>query len=327
MTTTVNLLGCDGSVWNLLSPSSPVRLSAGLGGLHLPPVRHRWATTSRRSGSRWKGSVTEARTFSMNLFVGDMEPPYRTGDAWRRLDGQFWKALSTEATSTLVVNDRRRLSFRLDDDNDFDFRKDPALLGKAVYSVSCIAEQPEWFGEAERSVFKPSTAETVNYYGGPAGVGPPFIIDVSSLTRIGRVSNPGDLPSYPVWTITGPAGLVEVGVPGRTIKLPFPLIEGDVVVIDARAQTIMDPSGNNLWPQMGSAPVDFAPIPPGDSVEVVVGMDQWQEASAISVDLTTRYLRAWGDDPIEDDVETPVNDERYPSADLFPSANLYPAGS
>jgi hypothetical protein len=321
--TSVTLLGCDGSEWNLMDPQSPARLQAGLGGLHLPSVRHRWSTTNRRSGSRWKGSVIESRAFTLNVFVGDAEPPFRRGDDWRALDGQFWRALSTDALSTLVVG-RRRLRFRLGGDNDFDFFKDPSDLGKAVYPISCIAEQPEWFGDVQTALFWPSQVPTQDYYGG--GTAPPFTVDVSSLTQRAYVSNPGDLPSYPKWTIIGPASTVEVGIPGRTIQIPYALVDGDVVIIDTRAQTITDPSGNNLWPKMGAAPVDFAPIPPGDRVEIVVGMGSPQAKSAISVELTTRYLRAWGDRRTVD-VDTPDGTALYPGADVYPSPALYPAAS
>lgn len=290
--TSVLLHGCDGTTWDLLDRTSPVTLTAGLGGLHLPKASHRWSSTAARPGRTWKGAVLDARTFTMSVLVGDPQPPFRTGDDWRTLDSQFWQALSYEDTATLQVGDRT-LPFRLDEDNDFDYAKDPALIGKAVYPIACIADRPEWSGQPVTATFGYADTGSDNYYGAGAGLGPPFYVGSSGLFDTAAVPNPGDLPAFPVWTITGPALAATVGVAGHTVTLPFPLNRGDVAIIDSEAQTITDSQGNNLWPQMGYTVVDFAPVPTGDLVPVVVGMAGAQAGASVTVDLTPRYRRAW----------------------------------
>jgi len=292
VTTTVTLNGCDGSVWNLLDLNSPAHLLNGLGGLHVPPATHRWSQTARGSGRRWKDVVYDARKFHMAVRVGDPSPPFRTGDDWRALDGQFWDALATDQLSTLVVNGQRSLPFRLDDDNDFDFPKDPALLGKAVYSIGCIADSPEWLGTPVTASFSFAPTIGANYYG--ATEGPPFVISAPDIGRHATISNLGDLPSYPVWRIVGPATTAQVGVGDRLISIPFALQAGQQVRIDTKAQTITDGNGISLWPSMGSTPVDFAPVPPGGDVQIAIGLEDGSTGSLIEISLTPRYRRAWG---------------------------------
>jgi hypothetical protein len=288
------LLGCDGSVWDLLDRRAPVRLRNGLGGLHLPKVSHQWATTARRSGRTWKGAVTDARAFTMNVVVGDPRPPHRKGPAWRALDGQFWEALSTDELATLVINGERSRAFRLDEDQDLEFDIDPALQGRALYPIACIADRPEWLGKPVTQTWTFRPDDTTNFYGDTAGVGPPLYIAQSSLFATASVSNPGDLPAPAVWTATGPAAAFRVGVDGHVIEPPFALQSGDQVILDTEAETIMDPTGNSLWPLMGAAPVDFAAIPHGDEVPLAIGMDTPGPGASISISLTPRFRRAWG---------------------------------
>lgn len=291
--TTLTLNGCDGSVWNLMDRDSPAHLLGGMGGLHLPSSTHRWATTARGSGRRWKDAVTDARKFHMTVRVGDPYPPFRTGDDWRALDGQFWSALAIDKLSTLVMNGERSLPFRLDDANDFDFLKDPALLGKATYPIACIADHPEWLGDPVSASFSFAGTVATNYYG-TSGMAPPFVISAPAIGRHATITNLGDLPSYPVWRIIGPSTTAVVGVGSDLISIPFALQAGQQVIIDSQAQTIVDGTGISLWPQMGSTPVQFAPVPPGGEVEIAVGLEGGGATSQIQVSLTPRYRRAWG---------------------------------
>lgn len=290
MTTTVTLNGVDGSVWNLMDRLSPALLLGGLGGLHLPPATNRWATTARSSGRRWKDVVNDARQFTMNVRVGDPQPPFRTGDDWRALDSLFWDALATDALATLVIGGRR-LPFRLGDDNDHDFPKDPALIGKAVYSIACVADRPEWLGVTDVSTFSFAAASTTSYYG--ATKGPPFTISAPTFGRMATVTNVGDLPAYPSWRIVGPSTVSVVGVGNDLITIPFALQAGQQVIIDTEAQTIVDGAGVNLWPQMGAGPIVFAPVPPGGEVPIHIGLQGGGATSLIEVSLTPRYRRAW----------------------------------
>lgn len=291
--TTVTLTGTDGQVWELNDPASPVQLVGGVGGLHLPKVSNRWQSTARQSGGRYKDSITDSRQFDLTVMVGDPQPPFRTGDPWRDLDARFWSGLRHDDSATLRVNGSRSLTFRLDDDNEQDFAKDPALSGKAVYTISCIADRPEWRGTTTTTTYDFDVDAPSNYYGG--GLGPPFTISAPSLNRTAYVSNPGDLPVYPVWTITGPAAIgARVGVADRVIALPFALLAGQQVVIDTEAATIIDGhNGDNLWQAMGSTPLDFAPIPAASGVPIVIGLDSPDAGSAIDITLTPLYRRAW----------------------------------
>jgi hypothetical protein len=295
MVTSIQLLGCDGSTWDLTSGADGATLAGGISGLHLPKVTHLWTKTAHRSGQTWRGSRLESRSFSMQILVGDTAPPFRIGSDWLALDDEFWSALSTEATAQLVVNGARTLTFRLDDGNDQEaLSTDPSLAGCAVYTIDCVADRPEWAGAPIAASFPYQASSSSNFFGGGSGaLGPPFYISAASGLDTASVANPGDLPAYPVWTITGPVGSATVGVVGQTVTLPFPLLAGDQVIIDTEAQTISDPQGTNLWPQMGYADVEFAPIPAGGTAPVVVGMSGADVGASVAVSLTPLYRRAW----------------------------------
>jgi hypothetical protein len=293
-TASVTLVGVDGRQWDLLDPTSPVSLSKGLGGLHLPHVTQQFIESVGKPGKRWVGSQISARSFNMNILIGDQFPPYRTGDNWRFLDGLFWNGLSTDQMATLIFNGERKLYFRLDEDNEFDFIKDPALHGKAVYPVACIADWPLWQSDELTTTFPWAPDPGTNYYGGATGVGPPFIISPASLFSSAMISNPGDFPAWPTWTLRGQAGTVSVGVGNSIITLPFGLNDGDVVIVNTEEETITDDQGNNLWPLMGFAPIDLAPIPPGDLVPIRIGMENAKAGASITISLTPQYRRAWG---------------------------------
>ena len=295
MAISVELIGCDGSTWDLTGATGGATLAGGITGLHLPKVSQLFTTTARRSGATWRGSRLASRSFSMNIHVGDAQPPYRTGADWVALDAAFWAALSTDLTAKLIVNGSRTLTFRLEDGNDQQSMSlDPSLSGAALYTIDCIADRPEWMGSPVSAVFPYQATSGSNFFGGGSGTkGPPFYISAASGLSTASVANPGDLPAWPVWTITGPIGTATVGVQGQTISLPFPLLKGDVVVIDTEAQTITDPQGTNLWPQMGYADVEFAAIGAGDSVPIAVGMENAATGASIKVSLTPLYRRAW----------------------------------
>lgn len=290
--TTLTLHGADGSTWELMDHDGAVQLLGGMGGLHLPASSNQWTTTARASGRRFKGSTTDYRQFSMTVRVGDSIPPFRTGDDWRRLDGLFWRALSHNTPASLVFNGTRTLNFRLDDDNDTEYPKDPALMGKAVYSIACVADEPEWLGTPVTATFNLAPTAASNYYG--ASQGPPFTISAPTIGRTGSVSNPGDMPAYPIWRIIGPATTAAVGIGDQIIQIPFALQAGQQVIINTRARTITDGAGTNLWPLMGYATVPFAPVPSGGQIPISIGLEDGGATSQISITLTPRYRRAWG---------------------------------
>lgn len=306
--TSIILIGADGSRWDLLSPTSPVTAARGIGGLHLPAVTQQWTDMVGKPGSTWRGSQMAPRRFTMNLLVGDRTPPYRTGGDWRNLDGTFWAAMSTEESSSLIVNGKRRLRFRLDGDNEFDFAMDPSIHGKATYPINCIADWPLWQGDPINVSFPWVPEVEVNYYGDVAGVGPLFFISRANLFTTAMIANPGDFPSWATWTINGAVGVASVGVGDDIISLPFALNDADVVIIDTAEETIVDSFGDNLWPRMGYAPVPMAPIPPGDMVPIRIGMEDPAFGAGVVVTLIPQFRRAWGATPGAD-ISLPIDDD------------------
>jgi hypothetical protein len=285
VTLTIELVGVDGSVWPLMGLGpSPAKLANGLGGLHLPQVKHLWKSTARGSGQVWLGSRAQSRQFSLNVYIPDADDV-----------PAFWEAVSTDELATLVVNGERSLAVRLDEDNQFDFTKDPYLGVDSVYPVhhrrpAGVAGEAghgdvQLPGGGHDGLLRADGAgSAVLHHGGVAvryGVG-----EQSG----GSAGGSGVDGAGPGWGVPGgrrgscDAAAVRFAVRGHG-------------VIDTAAQTITDPTGNSLWPLMGYTPVDFAPVPPGDEVPIAIGMDGAGSGASISVSLTPRFRRAWGPTP------------------------------
>lgn len=79
------------------------------------------------------------------------------------------------------------------------------------------------------------------------------------------LSNPGEVESYPVWTLEGKAsGSTSITRSGVGFTYTEAMVSGDKRIIDAKAATVVDGSGTNKYAYLGAAPKLFA-IPPGQS--------------------------------------------------------------
>lgn len=90
-------------------------------------------------------------------------------------------------------------------------------------------------------------------------------LNVSSSQALGTVTleNPGDVDSYPVWTLEGPFTQVEITAGGIGFTYEETLVEGESVVIDTKAATVLSGS-TNKYGFLGAAPKLFH-IPAGTS--------------------------------------------------------------
>ena len=52
-------------------------------------------------------------------------------------------------------------------------------------------------------------------------------------------------------------------------------------------------TGDNLWPLMGTAAIDFASIPPGGTVPITIQVTGASSGTSVYVRVTPYYRRAW----------------------------------
>lgn len=276
--------GWDGSVWNLTDAASPVRLKQGIRGLSMPPVR-RYATESPAvPGSRWRGAVPEERDVFWPLAVYSGR-----GQGWHDQDRAFWKTMDPERPGVWAFEqpdgEVRRLRCRFVDDGEHTFTRNPGGSGWQMYGVTLVAEQPYWEGTAQARYF--GADPPVTFFTADATV---FALDPGQTVASAVIDNPGDVDAYPVWTITGPTDSAVLGVGGRLIEVPLAVPDGQSLVVDPRpaAQTAILSTGEDVTGLLGA--VDFAPVPPGESVALSLEL---VGDGFISASLTPLHYRAW----------------------------------
>lgn len=106
---------------------------------------------------------------------------------------------------------------------------------------------------------------------------------VTSSQTIGTVTvnnTAGDVPSYPVWKVTGPITGLQILADGVGFSYSVPLAAGEQLTIDTAAGTVVDASGANKYANLGAAPKLF-PIGAGTTSIAVIGTDSTAATSVV----------------------------------------------
>jgi hypothetical protein len=103
---------------------------------------------------------------------------------------------------------------------------------------------------------------------------PPLQLRGSLLQERRTVDNPGDVESWPLWTVTGPGAgfaIVHHGS-GQTIEYDAPVAAGQVVQVDTRpgSRSVTDGAGTNLMPNVTSDPEFFPLLGGPNDLELVM---------------------------------------------------------
>lgn len=278
--------GWNGESFDLRHGRSGVTcLLENVEGLLNPPVELRTTASPARGGSRYRGITYKQREVMLPLFVYT-----RAGsDEWMELNDRFWRSWHPDHEGILSVTTprtgTRRLGVRFTDDGG-SLPRDPIKSGWARYPIAGLATQPFWLGDPQYRNFRQSVE-----VGGP-GPGRPIASGAGMASA--SIMNPGDMPSYPQYRITGPTTDVVVGVVGpddvqRTVRAPFQIPAGMWVLIDTVNQTVVDSNGANRRRDLSPKPF-FSPIQPGENVRMFMSM---YGQGQVEVWLTPRFLRAF----------------------------------
>jgi hypothetical protein len=295
--------GHDGSTWDLVNPTSPT-FAVSIEGMGMPTFTHQWTVSGARDGQRYEGTDWNANHIILTVQVGDTytAPGYkrrRTGAEWRDLDRAFRRSFSTDHEGKLIVETevgRRHLSMRLDDVIPPPSGENPALRGTATYVIALVAgDEPWWIGETVTAEFRWATDTTPFFLasGNPADDEVDAYISEDAAVNAANLINPGDREAYPVWWVEGPVDEVRVGVGDDYAVLPFSIAEGKRVYVDSLNQTIVDGSGQSLWPLMGFSDPVFPPIPPDGATALHIAMIGATGTARIGISLTPRYDWPW----------------------------------
>lgn len=280
--------------FDLLDPASDVRLLQGIRGLTMPPVKHYYDESPALDGSRWRGSRTEAREVFWPLLIRSL-----TGDTFVDTDRLLWDTVRPDLTGVWGVaapdGQKRMLTLRFKDEGNGGYATDPVKSRGAVYGVTFTAEDPYWRGEP---IVRSWSVGTPDLFFNGVSKAPVFRISVASLVASATLSNPGDIPAWPVWTVYGSSTATTLGLAGHAITVPFTVASGKALVIDTNptAQTaflydvVAGVLTNPVERTKDLGTTDFATIPPGQSVTLALSLTG---SGSIQCTLNPGYWRAW----------------------------------
>jgi len=169
---------------------------------------------------------------------------------------------------------------------------DPTGLWHRIYPLQLRAVDPWWYAP-EPVVYPFGVTKS-----GGGFLTPPFLpLKLSGSGVLGETTadNDGDVLTYPVWRINGPAGLTTLSnrTTGRSLTFNLDLSEGQYVTVDMRPRrtSIYSNDGVNLFPLRVGTP-DFWPLLRGTNEITlnVAGADP--TTTSVAFTYTPRYLMA-----------------------------------
>jgi hypothetical protein len=292
--------GFDGSLWDLRNgrvtlTGDPV---LGLGSFEFD---ERIRESPRSHGQQLMGWRAKARDCLLPIFVGQSE----TAEAWAQLDEEWWALWDPDRTNRWHVTGpkgtRRYLQVRFRDDGGYELDKDPTKRRFQKVPLRLTADDPFWYGDTFRAVVKDRVAAAdPHFLGGgsktAAGAGTPIVIMPSNRNdRIFYLENPGQFPTYPRWTISGPLDSFNIYINGRRMQATLPLLPTEQLVVDtdptkltAVITDLATGARRNVSPQIGR--FDFGAIPVGGRIPVEILLEG---PGQVEVQYRTLYKKAW----------------------------------
>lgn len=292
----------DGRVWDLNDVAGGVILDMrNVEGLHFPLI-DRWTRgSSAIPGHRLRGWRTRARSVFWPIFIQADD-----SSSWLELQEAFFHGIHPDQAGTWRVSaGGQTRSLRLTGvfDDVHAYGSDPLHRAWEQYGVKMEAAQPYWVGKTIEA--GPWSAPSTE----PFFPGPTFTISDGAGFTAAAISNPGDVTAYPRWIIDGELDDISVGVGSAVITLPFPVNEGERVVIDTDPRNpsafrgpipATDDEGREIEPFVGEDVTAelgvqaYASVPPGGSVPLSLAATG---TGTITCQLDPLYFRAFGGRP------------------------------
>lgn len=288
--------GEDGVAWDLFDGFATL-LPAGVRGLHFPPMDVYSRATPARAGRRRTGSRYIERPVMLPLDLGG---DILLAAEFRAQEAAFWQAFAPGRSCTLEVTVggvTRTLRIIPDSDGAGEFETDPfeqfagRVLGYETL-LEATADRPFWQGTPFVQNFDSPTDAAETF---PLSESDDYVLYLTpaNTTGAGTLTNPGDVPAWPKYTIRGPLTSFSITVGGK-IAGSFTIPSGATLIIDTdpSAQTAIlssAPGTGNVTRDLDD--IDFRPIPKGSSVPISVVLNG---EGSMTVELTPDHLRAWG---------------------------------
>jgi hypothetical protein len=256
-----------GVTWDLSTASGLYWALPGVKGLGAAP-RAITSDPSVRGGSTIRQIQPAARTITLPIYVeGDTHSLFLA----------TWRALALAFTSTRSKGAGQLVSMRPDGTSrviDCTFADgwdgDPDLgVHEDILTVSLYAETPWWRDPNPTTVSRQYQSTSTSYLA-------PYP-SVSSDTTLGTttINNPGDVESYPSWTVNGPASSVTAALnstgqtwtidPNATSIGHGSLVAGETVTFITDPFAVTGPDGSSWTGALNWPTADGWALQPGDN--------------------------------------------------------------
>jgi hypothetical protein len=265
----------------LLNHPRGVQALAGLTGFGLPPVDVQWIEGAG-NGARFRSKRHLKRTIDLPLLVDGND---RAG--LKDLMDRLGTMLLGECTLRWIEDDGTSWTTQVHrtGGGDYVYGDDTTGERDLFTVVSLTAGDPFWTSsEAQDKV--------VSNAGIGNGLLPNLVqMKLAASQAIGEVEleNPGNVPAYPVWEITGPGeNFLAIAPTGETFAWNGTLLAGEKLFVDTRTGRVYDDTGANRYAEVGPAP-RFWTIPPGRST-AVASLEGAESGSFQVVSTRTNYV-------------------------------------
>ncbi len=290
-TTTHTLTAADGQQWDL-GDYSHAFMTVGRRGYDAPSYQVYVAESPGFDGEAFMGARATARDMIVPLYLRA-----DTREEFLIRKRNLIAALSPRrGLATIEVGEgdgtRRRIKVYFTGRGaEGDSNRDQAGRTWVRYNLELRAPEPYWRGDPRTFEFR--SASTGGFF-------PVLPLRVSSGTSLGisDISIPGDVESFPLWTVYGPTngGIVlrttPVNGPARSILLSSSLAAGQWVQINTTPTelTVLDHAGVSRWSDIQSGS-GMWPVPPGP-ITVEVTAAGATSATRVVMAIEPRYETA-----------------------------------
>ena len=283
-----------GKVWHLTEGTEGVVLDLSQRGLGWSELTHVFT-----HGDLQHAAATVGRGIHMlKVLVGYG----KTGQEYYNLAHEWWAvANSPFELGTLEVEQPngtvRSRRLRLAESPDTTYAYDPGIgqdNGPELWALT--GDGSWWYGVEQTVTFKIGnvpTASTIPFYG-KDGAGWPLYISAPGVARDAWMSNGGQGPMWPTYTLVGPLTSVLVGVTDYgVLSYNGNVAAGAIVTINtdpADRYVLESHSGDNRY---GAVTGKYAPVPVGDRVALTIQAEGMTQESSIITTGRPAYARAF----------------------------------
>lgn len=283
-----------GKVWRLTEGTEGVVLDLGQRGLGWAELKHVFTHGDLQHAAASVGRGVHA----LKVLVGYG----KTGQEYYDVAHEWWAlANSPFELGTLEVERPdgmvRSRRLRLAESPDTSYVFDPGIGQENGAELWALTGNGAWWYGVEQTVnFTAANVTGANatpFYGN-SGAAWPFYISAPGVARDAWVSNGGQGPMWPTYTLVGPLTSVLVGVTDYgVLSYNGTIAPGEIVVINTdpanRYVTEVNSGGNRY----GFVTGKYAPVPVGDRVALTIQAEGMTSASSIAATGRASYARAF----------------------------------